>query len=178
MFPDIKGIPLITGHHNKGDVTAGTGLFNGVQEFTYHYRSGVSHFKDDVGKVDSKKSMPTLIDNPALHLIRYTIRSLDIFKMQSPSKVSANDFVLPNPFDGIARAFEFAVSKISGPWNVINEQGKEPVVTYKIPLVDPNVSFHILDAVWHRPPLSKGDTLFEIFTHDNPVEAFIFTPLK
>ena len=157
MFPDIKGIPLSAGLHNKGNVTPTTGHPNGIHEFTYHYRSGISHFKDGIDKVDQKRNIPTLLNNAALHLLRFTIRTLDIFEVQDVSKVGSKDFVLPNPFDGNARALEFAVSRISGPWTVINDQGKEPVNTYKIPLTDPNVSFHIADAIWHRPPMGKGE---------------------
>ena len=47
MFPDIKGIPLISGRHEKGGDIKRLNLEpGGVQEFTYHYRSGISHFKD------------------------------------------------------------------------------------------------------------------------------------
>jgi hypothetical protein len=178
MFPDIKGVPLLTGIHNRGTVTPGERLAGGVQEFSYHYRSGISHFKDSNDRIDSKKNRPTLITNPALHLLRYIIRSETIFKIQAASKITQNDFILPIPFNGTPRGFEFAISKVAGPWNVINDQGKDPISTYKFPLDDPNVSFHISDAIWRRPPLVKNPTLFEIFTHDDPVRVFTFKPLK
>ncbi len=178
MFPDIKGIPLIAGHHNKGLTRVESRLNPDIQEFSYHYRSGVSHFKNAKDKIDSKRNMPTLHKFPALHLLRYTIRSLIPFEVQDPSKITADDFVLPIIFNGDPRGFEFAISKIKGGWNVINEQGNDPISTYKIPLEDTNVSLHISDAIWRRPPLVKGESLFEIFTHDDPAEPFDFKPIE
>ena len=178
MFPDIKGIPLITGHHNKGVVKLGEGLIDGIQEFTYHYRSGISHFKNFNGHIDTKRNMPTLFDHQALHLLRYIIRSLTIFEIQDNSKISSTDFVLPISFGLDPRGFEFAISRIVGPWSIVNEQGQDSITTYKIPLEDQNVSLHVSDGVWRRPPMGKLDTLFEIFTHDDPATAFSFTPFK
>lgn len=177
MFPDIKNIRLLTGSNtDKGIFKQQKPLENGVQEFTYHYRSGVSHFKDAEGHIDQKKNLPTLIIYPALHLVRFIIRQLEPFKIKDSSKITEDDFVLPIKFDGRPRGFELAISKIAGGWNVINEVGKEPIQTFKIPLEDPNISFHIADGIWSREPAVEqgNNTLFEIFRYEDPTSSFEF----
>lgn len=179
VFPDIVGVPLITGEHNKeGIVTNRDILPGGVNEFSYHYRSGISHLKSFDEYIDSKRNIPTLLDKPALHLVRFVVRSLKIFKEQRLSKITENDFVLPLVFDGRARGFELSISRISGPWKVINTQGDDPVQTYKLALNDPNVSFHIADCLWNRPPIVPGEPLFEIFRYDDPTNNLEFKPFK
>ncbi len=176
VFPDIRGIPVITGVHDKDGIVSQFNLEKGVHEFSYHYRSGVSHLKDESGKVDSKRNLPTLHDFPSLHLVRFVIRTLDIFELQINPTITPEDFILPITFDGKARGFEFAISRVSGEWKVTNSQGIDPVYTYKIPLNDPNVYFHISDSVWNRDPIAQGKPLFEIFRYDNPTDNFEFTP--
>lgn len=178
IIPDIKDVPLITGKHNKGGIVTDLDRLNGgISEFSYHYRSGVSHLKDSKIHIDQKRGIATLHEHQALHLVRFIIRSLDTFKIQKESKITENDFVLPIAFDGKPRGFELAISRTSGGWNIINEQGTDPVHTYKIGLTDPNVSFHIADSLWHRPPIQPGDCPFEIFRYDDPTSNFEFKPL-
>lgn len=174
MFPDLKNIPLLTGLHDRGVVEPGERLPEGIQEFTFHYRSGVSHFKNSSKSVDPKRDLPTLIDSPALSLFRFIIRSTHIFKIQKQSKISNNDFILPVNFEGYPRGFEFAISRVSGPWNIINEAGDEPVLSYKIPLDDKNTFLHIADSKWTRPPMVAGKPPFEIFRYENPTSQFEF----
>lgn len=172
MFPDIKDIPLITGEHDEKGVVGKIGrLPKGLQEFSYHYRSGVSHFKDSSGRVDRETNKPTLFSFPALHLVRFIVRSLALFGVKNGSEITGGDLVLPGVFDGRPRGFEFVISRLLG-WSVTNEQGKEPIYSYKIILEDPNVSFYIADGIWNRPPIARGDTLFEIFRYTNPTENF------
>jgi len=174
MFPDLVNVSLITGYHDKGIVELGEKLPNGIVEFTYHYRSGVSHFKDLIGEVNRKRNLPTLIEFPALFLLRFVIRSTSAFKIKKSPKLNNNDFLIPGHFDGTARGLEFVISRVSGPWNVINEAGKAPVHTYKIPLEDTNAFFHIADSVWVRPPVGDVVPPFEIFRYENPMNSFDF----
>ena len=180
VFPDVLKIPLVTGKHNKdGVITEINSLPNGVLEFSYHYRSGISHLKDDSNiHIDQKRDIADLHKNPALHLVRLVIRSLDLFKIQNKHVVDDNSFIIPNAFDGKPRGFELAISRISGEWNVINTQGEEPVSTYKIGLNDLNVYFHIADCVWTRNPMVNKPTAFEIFRYDNPTNNIEFITKK
>lgn len=177
MFPDITNIRLLTGSNaDDGIFKKQKPLENGIQDFTYHYRSGVSHFKDAEGHIDQKKGLPTLITYPALHLVRFVVRQLEPFKIKDKSKIAKDDFILPIKFDGRPRGFEFAISRTTGGWNIINEVGKEPIQTFKIALEDQNVSFHIADGIWSREPAVEmgKNTLFEIFRYENPTSNFEF----
>jgi hypothetical protein len=171
MLPDIKGIPLITVENDKDGVVGKVNrLPKGLQEFTYHYRAGVSHFKDSHGRVDQEADKTTLFDFPALHLMRFVVRTLTPFAAVDSSKVSSDDFVFPKHFDGKPRGFEFVVSRIAM-GTVTNEQGKEPIYSYGVPLTDPNVCLWISDSVWMRPSTTT-ETLFEIFRYSDPTGNF------
>ncbi len=177
MFPDIGRIPLVTGHINKGKVLPSAPL-NGITEFSYHYHSGIRHFKNTDGKyIDQKKKIGTLFQYPALHLLRFIIRSKSAFKPLQKSNVGKNDFVLPIELTGEPRGIEFAISRITGSWNVINIQNNQKVEDYKIPLKEQNVFLHITDCVWTLPPnIIANDVLFEFFIHDKPTSPLEFIP--
>lgn len=177
MFPDLKGVPLRTGLHDKGAlVKEGEPLSGGIQEFSYHYHAGISHFKDANGHVDSKQGLASLIDIPALHLLRLMVFRIDTFEQHEESDIDAGDFVIPVAFDGKPRGFEFAISRVAGEWNITNEQGKETPRTYKFSLEEKNVFVHLADSHWERPPVAGADSRFEIFRFENPSEPFNFIP--
>jgi hypothetical protein len=179
IFPDIKNIPLITSKNDdEGTITETDFIIEGVSEFSYHYRAGISHFKNSLKRIDQKRNAPTLFDNPALRLFRFVLYSLKSFNIQDVTKITEKDFVLPIVFDGKARGFELVISKILGKLNATNIQGKDPVHTYKIILEDKNVSFHIADCLWNRPPSVKGTPLFEIFRYDDPANNISVNNLK
>jgi hypothetical protein len=171
MFPDIKDFPLMASYHKNKKVSLGEILYKGLQEFTYHYISGISHYKDSNSRIDSKRDMPTLSMNPTLHLLRYVIRSVSIFKSHDVSDVGPDDFIIPGTFNSQSRGFEFFITRTTNKFNVINEQGDDEVKIHKIPLADLGVSLCILDGIWRTPPMKFMNTYFEIYTHDDPVSV-------
>ena len=170
MFPDLKDTPLETAEHNKrGDITKMDFMFGGIQEFSFHYRAGVSHFKDANSYIDSAKSKKSFVKFPAAFLLRFIIYRLDPFAIVSNSEITNDDFILPKTFDGRPRGLEFAISNTLQ-WAVQDENGKV-VDTYKIPLEDKPIILAISDDIWTKPPVTNGFSAFEIFRYDDPTSS-------
>jgi hypothetical protein len=176
-FPGAKGLQITSADSNEEGMIGNFDVTSGITEFTYHYRSGISHFKNKNDYVDPKRNIPTLNKDFALQLFRYTIFLLDVYKPENNPIIINKDFVLPINFDKKARGLELAISRVKGPWKVTNTQGDEPVSTYILELEDPNVFFVLSDSVWNRGPMiNMENPSFEIFRYNNPIENISFTP--
>lgn len=171
LFPDTRNIPLLTETYGKDlSVKDREILLSGVQEFSYHYYGGVAHFKDNPeSPVDRKTGLPTILDYPALHLLRYEVYSVFPFEPHNSSEV-ADGFVLPLIFDDKPRAFEFVVSTESN-IDVVNTENADHQKLYKFNLDDSGVNLFITDGFWLAKP-SRPDVLTNIFRYDDPTEAF------
>lgn len=112
LFPDIRDIPLIGDTTNKQKKVIKRELMaDGVQEFTYHYQSGVAHYKADSSLyVDQIRKLPNLDKSNALHLIYYSIFTLALFKRIDDKSISDEDILIKNNYNGMPRTFEFTIS--------------------------------------------------------------------
>ncbi|MFA5830009.1 MAG: hypothetical protein WC843_06000 [Candidatus Gracilibacteria bacterium] len=69
-----------------------------INEFTYHYESGVSHFKFNNSHTKQNKKLPTIKSKVPLHLL--TIYIFDLNSVPKfTKKIGKLDFALPNAFN-------------------------------------------------------------------------------
>jgi len=170
IFSNLRNVPLIGLTNIDEKITKQELMLNGIQEFSFHYNAGVSHYKDNsTSFIDRQCSLPTLKDFPALHLFRYVIYDISQFSPYDKTKISKNDFILPREFNGMARGFEVFISTKQKVREIASPE--ENVIPYKINLSDKQINLFIADGFWQR----KSDipnTYTEIFRYDNPTDCF------
>ena len=106
----------------------------------------------------------------ALHLLRYTVFNLAIFKTYDKSKISDNDFVLPTAFNNRPRAFEFMIST-DPDVRVISTKNAKPIALYKLGLDDSSINLFVVDGYWLKKSEYPG-TFTEIYRYDDSTRAF------
>lgn len=169
-FPDTRKLPLTEMDHDKNhNVTKEKFFANKVQEFTYHYESGVSHYKNTEAKYFDQKGLVTKItDFPALRLLEYSIYKTDLFYFRDKKSVSSNDFVIPYFFDGKARRLDIVISA-DPDVRMFADPPAEYIDLYRIDIDDPRANIFISDCYWLQEPIHPI-TFFEIFRRGNEKE--------
>jgi hypothetical protein len=172
VFPGIRNIPMIIAENDDSfNIVKENLILNGIQEFSYHYQVGLAHYKSAPRAfVDQEKSLPTLNDSPALHLIRYIIHTPLTFEMRDKTEIAKDDFVIPHEFNGRARSLEIFISK---DFDVcaFSSQTARHIDLYRVNLRDPKIALFISDGFWMRRPISITSPL-ELFRYADP--TFIF----
>lgn len=173
LFPDIRDIPLIGDTTNeKLKVVKRELMADGVQEFTYHYHSGVAHYKaNNALYVDQAKKLPSLKNSKALHLIHYVIYTLAIFKPVEEKSITEKDILIKDPYNGMPRTFEFTIS--SDPDVRMTNIGPHSLISINtFSLTEPGVYMTICDLE-HK----TLDTRYIIQLHrDNDPLGFLKKP--
>ncbi|MCX6726736.1 MAG: hypothetical protein NTY75_02855 [Candidatus Shapirobacteria bacterium] len=172
VLPDFKGIPLLAEiNGRKGEVVGESRMESDVQEFSYHYKSGVSHFKRSSDNyIDQKTNLPKLSDFNVLHLFRYTIFSLYGFKQFPRSKITDNDLILKDKFVGLPRMLDIAITA-DPDIHYINVSEHKPLNNYQWDMAEKGVYFSIGDLEFVSIP-KKQNRLTELFRYDDPTEYF------
>lgn len=174
VLPDFKGTPLLAEiNGRKGEVVGETRMESDVQEFSYHYKSGVSHFKRSSDNyVDQKKDLPKLSDFNGLHLFRYTIFALDGFKKFPTNKITDNDLILKNKFVGLPRMLDIAITADPN-IHYINVSEHKSLSNYQWEMNEKGVYFSISDLEFISVP-KHLNRYTELFRYDDP--TFFFQP--
>lgn len=176
LFPDQKNIPLIgTTNNEKLEIIDLEIVGSGVQEFTYHYKSGVSHYKASESEfVDQKRLLPKLSDFKGLFLLRYTIHLIDFLKPYKESDVSPDDLVLNDIFCGRSRDFEFGIYA-DPDIRMTNVGPAKQLKLYVWELDEPNVYMGLCDLEYLNN-FEAPSIATQIFRYDDPVT--FLSPLK
>lgn len=169
IFPEFRGVPLLGETNDKyGGVLHVEFVPDGIQEFTYHYKSGVSHFKSSSDEYsDQKKNLPKLGDFKGLHLLRFTIFSLDYFEYYPSNKICRGDLVLKHKFNGLPRVFEMAL--FADPRIIhINVSKDRSLANYDWEIDEKGVYFSISDMEYKKNP-KDNKYVTKLFRYDDPV---------
>lgn len=169
VFPDLKDVPLI-GETNDAlmKITKSELLKEGILEFSYHYRGGVSHYKEPRQKyIDRQYNLPKIDDKGGLHLLILKIHSLTGFKANNKSKIKNGDIVLRHSFNDKSREISFMLLKDSH-FKIKNiKANSKTLKTYKVRINDNKICLGIYDVELMLKPehLVYG---VQLFRYDDP----------
>jgi hypothetical protein len=175
VFPDLRSSAI---HFQQvrtgppGDLPLGQvdeSPLQGITEFTYHYQSGVSHYKAGSTTVLEKRNLPSFQDDQPIHILRLTVFDLEAFSPYTKQR-SDKDFIAATPFDGHGRVFGLYALKRPGEVTV-NEM--DPLLDMRsfyqsTGFADPDFALLIVDAAYRDPTGLSG---WNLFTYDDPSVA-------
>ena len=154
-------------HDADGDTTEG-GYLNGLQEFSYHYESGISHYKNHEDTLDQSRTVPTLTFTQPLHLLRLTIfdlKPIDVYEADANNE----DIILDHEFTDVPRAFDIFIAKDFRIATMADDNA-QILKLYSFFISDPSVKMFILDMCWYSRQLLSSP--IGIFRFDNPTQPF------
>jgi hypothetical protein len=114
MLPDFLGLKMVKSEEDDKyrfmiDGHGQVSSMPSFREFSYHFKSGVSHFKSEQ-PIDQKLQLPTLADAKVLQVCRIGIADLTDIATKTPDALDANDIILEKSFDGAPRSVNIFIS--------------------------------------------------------------------
>jgi hypothetical protein len=130
ILPDFSENGLIKSKLNEEhrflvDQISSQGVMESFREFSYHFDSGISHFKDNSKHIDQVRSLPKLNESRVLEVCRIGIGSIVSFAEKKDDDLSPDDLILPSPFDGRPRSLNIYIALKNWSLNIVNSNPDE-----------------------------------------------------
>lgn len=138
-----------------------------LHEYTYHYESGVAHFKNNQGKRPYQlKNLPKLQENKFLNFIRFVIHDLTKFKIYK-KPITKKDLVLKLQLNGFGRLLNLYLLEDVNV-KIINDDERVALIgSYKIN-VEGTKKYIVIQEFCYAQPQSKEEKIsFSLFIFNN-----------
>jgi hypothetical protein len=138
-----------------------------IHELTYHYVSGVAHFKNTENEhIGQSKNGPKLSNNKYILISRLVFNNLEKAKIYEKI-VQEDSIVLELPFNHLGRLFEIYITSVN--LRIENSQiEKLPLLaTYKITITDSNDVIIVNEYSYFHSDLMPENISFSWFLPNN-----------
>ncbi|HLD92148.1 MAG TPA: hypothetical protein VI795_01990 [Patescibacteria group bacterium] len=136
-------------------------------EYTYHYESGVAHFKNNRGNhLYQIKNLPVLHENKFLNFIRFIIHDLSRFKVYK-GRVTENDLVLELPLNNLGRLINlYLLENVN--IKIVNDDERVSLIgSYKINVEGTSKYLIVQEFCYVQPQLKEDRIGFSLFVFND-----------
>jgi len=181
LFPDLKGKTIYSdqvpdtkrAREHLIDPAVATLMPTGADEITYHYDSGILHYKASGKAVKEWRGLPCLGNYGFIHLCRFTIHDLSQFAVRPVNNDTGTDMVLEHPFVGAPRIFNLYLISSDKVVELVNTDPQTRLLSVKRVSGLKDAKAELLVADYELLPPYPPETGYSIFTYDDPT-----TPLR
>lgn len=136
-------------------------------EYTYHYESGVAHFKNSKGEhLYQIKNLPKLQDNKFVNFIRFVIHDLSKFKAYK-KPITGNDLILELQLNDFGRLLNLYLLEDINVKIINNDERVALVGSYTINVKETKKYVVVQEFCYIQPQLKEEKISFSLFTFNN-----------
>ncbi|GEM_PF-6273793 len=176
MVPDLIGKQIITRKTSTYikppdlEKLLGNVINLGAEEFheyTYHYESGVAHFKNSHGQyLHQMKNLPKLQENRFLNFIRFVIHDLGRFNIYK-KQITEKDLILELPLNDFGRIINLYLLEDVN-IKLINDDERVGLIgSYKINVKGTKRYVIVQEFCYSQPQLKEDKISFSLFVFND-----------